>query len=160
MLRHLINLTNNRDESPEGSNDEEYSSNGCVLDDWTYSEPPTAVFQSIYGYLDEEWGNIPASAKASLKGWCYYSITCTSYPMPDMLLGVQHSELPCIPVGNRLVKASRLYFRLTQDLSPFMFEVPRVFGAYDRLFKEMGTKPSPSIQVREEGTVLQALLWL
>ena len=43
------------------------------------------------------------------------------------------SDLPCVPVGNRLVKASRLYFRLAEDLSPFMFEVPRVFGAYDKV---------------------------
>jgi hypothetical protein len=52
-------------------------------------------------------------------------------------------------VANRLVKASRLYFRLTQDLSPFMFEVPRAFGAYDKLFKELGTKQSPGIRVRK-----------
>ena len=50
-------------------------------------------------------------------------------------------------MGNRLVRASRLYFRLAQDLSPFMFEVPRAFGAYDRLFREhLGTRPSPTLQ--------------
>lgn len=54
-----------------------------------------------------------------------------------------------MPVGNRLVKASRLYLRLTTDLSPFMFEVPRAFGPYDKLFKELGTKQSPSIRVSE-----------
>ena len=27
-----------------------------------------------------------------------------------------------------------------------MFEVPRAFGAYDKLFHELGTRPSPSIQ--------------
>jgi hypothetical protein len=44
------------------------------------------------------------------------------------------TELSCVPVGNRLVKASRLYFRLTQDLAPFMFEVciPLPFFSHSR----------------------------
>ena len=99
-------------------------SGGSVLDRWVYGETPVIVFQSIYKYLEENWATIPAASKVIIK------------------------DLPCVPVGNnRLVKASRLYFRLTQDLSPFMFEVPRAFGAYDKLFHALGTRSSPSIQV-------------
>ena len=65
MLRHLINLTKNSDDS---SRDDEDSSQGCILDNWTYSEPPTTVFQSIYGFLDDEWANIAPGAKVALKG--------------------------------------------------------------------------------------------
>ena len=42
-----------------------------------------------------------------------------------------------------LVRASRLFFRLPDDLSPFMFEVPRTFGAYDTLFQQLGARPVP-----------------
>ena len=32
--------------------------------------------------------------------------------------------LACVPVGDVLVKPSRIFFRLSSDLSPFMFEMP------------------------------------
>jgi len=32
---------------------------------------------------------------------------------------------------------------LDEDLSPFMFEVPRQFGTYERLLKVLGTKEKP-----------------
>ncbi|CAN0040414.1 unnamed protein product, partial [Sphacelaria rigidula] len=31
-----------------------------------------------------------------------------------------------------------------ENLSPFMFEVPRAFGAFDRLFKNLGTTQAPT----------------
>lgn len=95
---------------------------GSVLDRWVYGNSPVVVFQSIFKYLEEHWDSIPPRSKTALK------------------------DLPCVPVGNRLVKAARLYFRLTQDLAPFMFEVPRAFGAYDTLFTALGTRTSPSPQ--------------
>ena len=34
----------------------------------------------------------------------------------------------------------RRYFRLEQNLAPFMFEVPRAFGGHEALLKQLGTK--------------------
>lgn len=84
--------------------------------------PPLTVFQDIFLYLQDTWESFQPSQRQII------------------------SHIPLIPVGNRLVKASRLYFRLDQDLSPFMFEVPRAFGAYDQLFKNLGTRSSPTPQ--------------
>lgn len=67
MLRHLAHLTNNTDDSHTGAEEEE-GQRGCILDNWTYSEPPMAVFQSIYGFLDEQWNEIAPSVKVALKG--------------------------------------------------------------------------------------------
>ena len=33
---------------------------------------------------------------------------------------------------------------MTEDLNPFMFEVPRAFGMFDRLLKEIGATEAPS----------------
>jgi hypothetical protein len=35
---------------------------------WTCVDPPTAVFQSIYSYLDEAWAHIPPPARKGLQG--------------------------------------------------------------------------------------------
>eukprot|EP00466_Bigelowiella_natans_P004775 jgi/Bigna1/135000/aug1.27_g9708 len=63
-------------------------------------------------------------------------------------------QIPIVPVGSLVVKASRLYLRLEDDLFPFMFEVPRVFGAFDSLFRRLGTqeypRPNDYIRVLEE----------
>ena len=55
-------------------------------------------------------------------------------------------DRPLVPVGTTLVKASQLFFRLTKDLAPFFFEVPRAFGAYDRLLRDLGACDSPSAE--------------
>ena len=43
-----------------------------------------------------------------------------------------------------LVKASRLFLRLGEDLAPFMFELPRAFQA-PTLFKSLGTRHAPTV---------------
>ena len=130
VVQHLINLctgismpTRTRRATMVYADDALPDDGECsALDRWTYREPPTVVFQSIFRYLEEHWEGLPPKSISLLK------------------------QLPCVPVGNRLVKAARLYFRLTQDLSPFMFEVPRAFGAYDTLFTALGTRVSPTVQ--------------
>lgn len=52
-------------------------------------------------------------------------------------------ERPIVPVGSTLVKSQRLFFRLTKDLAPFFYEVPRSFGAYDTLLRHLGVRDSP-----------------
>lgn len=49
-----------------------------------------------------------------------------------------------VPVGSRLVRADRIYFRLSENLAPFVFEVPRCFGSYEELLKQLGTKETAS----------------
>ncbi|CAN0226515.1 unnamed protein product [Phaeothamnion confervicola] len=89
------------------------------LEHWTYRDPPEKVFRDIYRFLDEGWHNLSPNVRSGLR------------------------ELPAVPVGGRMVKPSRLFFRLKEDLSPFLFEVPRAFGAFDVLFRALGTKPAP-----------------
>ena len=93
-----------------------------TLEHWPYPESATTVFQTIYGYLDEHWDRVSPRVKASLQ------------------------DTPCVPIGLSLVKASRLYFRMADNLAPFMFEVPRAFGSHDRLLKELGAMQSPTVQ--------------
>jgi len=95
---------------------------GSSFDRWPYAESSTTVFQGLYSFLDEHWAKLSPQVKNELR------------------------EVPSVPVADRLVKASRLFFRLKEDLSPYMFEVPRAFGAYDKLLEQLGTKSMPTMQ--------------
>ncbi|CAM9878557.1 unnamed protein product, partial [Choristocarpus tenellus] len=99
------------------------------LDRWEYPHPPVKVFGALYAFLEENWSKLSPNVKEGLK------------------------EIPLIPVGARLVKAGRLFFRLKENLSPFMFEVPRAFGAFDTLFKDLGTTQTPT--ARDYATFLK-----
>lgn len=48
-----------------------------------------------------------------------------------------------MPIGSSFVKPQRLFFRLTKDLAPFFYEVPRAFGAYDIFLRKLGVRDSP-----------------
>ncbi|CAM9608936.1 unnamed protein product, partial [Ectocarpus sp. 12 AP-2014] len=90
------------------------------LDRWRYPQTPVKVFQSIFEFLDENWSKLSPGVTKGLK------------------------DRPLVPVGARLIKAGRLFFRLKENLSPFMFEVPRAFGAFDSLFNNLGTTQAPT----------------
>jgi len=83
-----------------------------------------------YGTIEEVFGNI-------------FSFLQENYDRlsPNVQSGLR--ERAIVPVGSTLVKASKLFFRLAKDLAPFFFEVPRAFGAYDRLLRELGVRESP-----------------
>jgi hypothetical protein len=51
----------------------------------------------------------------------------------------------CIPVGGELVKPSRVFFRVNGEYAPFMFELPRCFGAQEALMRELGVREVPSV---------------
>jgi hypothetical protein len=78
-----------------------------------------AVLTDVFSYLNEHWSQITPAQRRTLR------------------------RLPLVPVGARLVRASRLYFRLARPLAPFVFEAPRHFGAFDRLFRRLGTRRRP-----------------
>jgi len=81
---------------------------------------PTKVFLELFAYLDTHWAELSPAQQTVLR------------------------RLPLVPIGGALTRASRLYFRLDQNLSPFLFEVPRLFGAYDALFRRLGTNDLPT----------------
>ncbi|KAL3671864.1 hypothetical protein V7S43_002532 [Phytophthora oleae] len=89
--------------------------------DWQFFLPMVEVFQTIFKFLQEKWGNLGPETQQRL------------------------ANAAVIPVGSTLVKGSRLFFHLGENLAPLMFEVPRVFGAYDALFRHMGSKETPEV---------------
>ncbi|KAG5176706.1 hypothetical protein JKP88DRAFT_265343 [Tribonema minus] len=103
-----------------------------ALDQWDYKDPPSKVFRSLYAFIEEEWPKLTDYAKKELQA------------------------APLVPVRGRMVKASRLFFRLRgEDLAPYLYEVPRAFGAFDRLFRQLGTTMTPTAQ--DYVTLLQEL---
>ncbi|KAH9117615.1 hypothetical protein LEN26_012555 [Aphanomyces euteiches] len=90
-----------------------------LVENWTFSFSITDMFLDIFDFLHSHWRELNENTVTLLR------------------------DVPLIPVGASLVKANRLYFRLKDNLAPFLFEVPRVFGAYDELFRRLGTKDAP-----------------
>jgi hypothetical protein len=96
---------------------------GGKLDQWNYQHGTVEqVFRSVFAFLEENLSDVSPRVLEALR------------------------EKPVIPVGTTLVKASRLFFRLTKDLAPFFYEIPRVFGAHERLLRELGVRESPKWQ--------------
>ncbi|ETL96493.1 hypothetical protein, variant 1 [Phytophthora nicotianae] len=89
--------------------------------DWQFFLPMVEVFQAIFKFLQENWVELGPETQKRL------------------------ANAAVIPVGSTLVKGSRLFIRLGENLAPLMFEVPRVFGAYDTLFGYMGSKEAPEV---------------
>ena len=114
VLRHLRLLCSG-DGPEQGCNQ-----NGLLDRGWPFDETPAHVFAAIFRHLESHWSKVSPQVKEALK------------------------ELPCVPIGGRLIKASRLFLRLGEDLAPFMFELPRAFQA-PTLFKALGTRPSPTV---------------
>jgi len=109
VVAHLLSITNgNRAVSSRSL-------------DWQFFLPMVEVFQAIFKFLQDSWGELRAETQQRL------------------------TIAAVIPVGSTLVKGSRLFFHLGENLAPLMFEVPRVFGAYDSLFRHMGSKESPDV---------------
>jgi hypothetical protein len=94
---------------------------GETLDRWnTQAFPVVHTFGLIFSFIADRWRDLSAVVKDSLRS----------------------SSL--IPVGSQLAKPSRVFFRLAEDLSPFMHEIPRVFGAHEGFLKEIGVRERPS----------------
>ena len=94
---------------------------GDSLDRWNYSHSSVQeTFAGIFEFLKDHWKGIVPSVQRALR------------------------ESQIVPVGHFLVRPSRLFFRLQgEDLSPFMHEVPRCFGAQEGFLKELGVKEEP-----------------
>eukprot|EP01052_Picozoa_sp_SAG31_P027338 SAG31_NODE_2551_length_5512_cov_1.835027_1_plen_1069_part_00 len=97
-----------------------------VLERWSFTQSREAVFGRIYEYLEDRLDDVP---------------------LPQL------QQCAMVPIANTLVKPTRLFFKLPYELSPFIFEVPRVFGAHDKLFRALGVRETTS-----EAVVLLQLL--
>ena len=96
---------------------------GDTSDRWnSHNYPMIQTFGFIFSYISERWRDVNISVQGSLR---------TS---------------SIIPIGHQLAKPSRVFFRLSEDLSPFMHEIPRVFGAQEKFLKEIGVRERPSPQ--------------
>eukprot|EP00753_Platysulcus_tardus_P021952 PLAT9175.3.p1 GENE.PLAT9175.3~~PLAT9175.3.p1 ORF type:complete len:2055 (-),score=888.62 PLAT9175.3:62-6163(-) len=99
---------------------DELTSDVEALENWREAMSATAAFQAIYRFLATEWPSLSEGQRMRLQ------------------------RMPLIPVGNHFVRPSQLFFRLPENLAPFMFEVPRSFGAHDRLFRQLGARAEPA----------------
>lgn len=61
-----MNLTTGSTEEAGGSGPS--SSSLSILDQWKHQDPPVAVFQNIFKYLEEHWAALPPRARVILKG--------------------------------------------------------------------------------------------
>lgn len=97
------------------------TSHGESLDRWNAPYTITATFNAIFQYLSDNWKSLSPNVRASLSG------------------------VNLVPVGHMLIKPTRLFFRLAEDLSPFMHEIPRLYGAHEQFLKQIGIKESPTV---------------
>lgn len=93
--------------------------NETILDRWTNNSSIDKVFSDLFSFLQDNFSDLSPRVKEAL------------------------SQRAIVPVGGSFVKAQRLFFRLTKNLDPFFYEVPRVFGAYDVLLKNLGVRDAP-----------------
>ena len=88
---------------------------------WTWHHSLVETFQSVFAFLQKHWSDFSNKQQRHLR------------------------TLRLIPINGRLVRASQLFFNLKAQVSPLLFEVPRVFGAYDSLLRNLGASDRPSV---------------
>lgn len=88
---------------------------------WQFYLPMVEVFQELFKYLQNAWDSLRSDEQRRV------------------------ANAAIVPIGSSLVKGARLYFHLGESLAPLMYEVPRAFGAYDTLFRRLGSKTSPDV---------------
>ena len=92
------------------------------LDRWNWAGAgPEQALSEVFKYLYQNWDSVSDKARQEL------------------------SQASIVPVGHSLVHPSRLFFELSQDLSPFMYEMPRGLGALEAFFVLLGVRQRPSV---------------
>jgi len=95
--------------------------NGAWLNDWDFTgDGPIAVFSSIFKYLEDKYDKLSPRIKEAL------------------------SSTALIPVGSSLIEPRRMFFRLSMNLQPLLFELPRWCNGYATLFENIGVRETPS----------------
>jgi hypothetical protein len=87
---------------------------GDSLDRWNSVFPIPQTFAAVYAHIHDNWRDVTPAGRDALRA------------------------ASIVPVGACLVRPSRVFFRLAEDLSPFMHELPRAFGAHESFLKEVG----------------------
>ena len=103
--------------------------NEGTLDHWNYKHGTVeTVFSDIFSFLQGEyflmiWICIWIASISMLV--CMLDFESDNYVdlSPRVQDGLKDKAI--VPIGTNLVKTNRLFFRLTKDLSPFFYEVPR-----------------------------------
>jgi hypothetical protein len=95
--------------------------NDSILENWKLPESITPTFHKLLEYLGDNWGKHDEPFKKMLQ-------SATFLPIEE----------------RRLVKPSRIFFKLKQTLSPFLFQAPRVLAKHESLLKKLGVKDQPS----------------
>ena len=80
---------------------------------------PDACFHKTFEYLWTRWADVTAAERGAL------------------------ARMPCVPVGDTLVKASRVFCRAAADFAPFIYELPRALAAHEPLLRALGAKDAP-----------------
>eukprot|EP00981_Chlorochromonas_danica_P007847 scaffold1884_cov343-Ochromonas_danica.AAC.64 len=102
-----------------------------TLDRWNSRYTIKETFHAVYTFLSDRWSGLSTSKKIELQ------------------------SSPCIPFDEVLVSPKRVFFRLNEDLSPFMYELPRYFAVHEKLLKEMNVRECP--QAKDYIVFLQEL---
>ena len=91
----------------------------------------------------DRWNNQIHSIRDTFSALFQHLLDHWKSIVPPVQEAIRSSQI--VPVGHFLVRPARLFFRLQgEDLSPFMHEVPRYFGAHEQFLKELGVKEEPS----------------
>jgi hypothetical protein len=122
FFHSLVGITTNPSSEVVLRHVRNLTSHGESLDRWNAPYEITKTFSAIFQYLQDNWKTLSPNVKTSL------------------------SSINLVPVGNMLIKPTRLFFRLAEDLSPFMHEIPRLYGAHEAFLKQIGIKETPSVQ--------------
>lgn len=125
VMKHYLNLIQvNKMDIPNGG--VSYENAEATLDRWNCEKHSIKdTFVAIFQYFGDHWQNVRPGDKDLLRS----------------------SLVNSIPVdNNNLAKPSRLFFRLTNDLSPFMHEIPRHLGSCEKFLKEcIGIQETPQL---------------
>ena len=79
----------------------------------SYIDSPPEVFHTILRYFEKRWNNNANLSKIECTATADFR-SCWKFIDPS----------------------DKLYFRMTTNLAPFMFEVPRAFGAFEKLLTD------------------------
>ena len=132
VLDHLMNLTTTLSSSTEK---ELPNSQGKLLEEIT---------MEIYGFLMQ-------ACKCSSKRWRGGCTDCCR----EIEQRLRNCACILIEHGHVFVQAKQLVFDLHDEIAPYLYKVPREYGAYDHLLKKLGASEVP--QPRQYAFVLHKI---
>eukprot|EP01119_Soliformovum_irregulare_P024265 TRINITY_DN8660_c0_g1_i1.p1 TRINITY_DN8660_c0_g1~~TRINITY_DN8660_c0_g1_i1.p1 ORF type:complete len:1090 (+),score=328.13 TRINITY_DN8660_c0_g1_i1:158-3427(+) len=106
--------------------------NDDLIEDWQLSQDVTSVFEEVMDRIHNRWSHWDSNFKESLK------------------------NIPLILIQKRkLVKPNRVFFKLKESMSPFLFEIPAEIQKYGSTLKLLGVRESP--KTNDYGALFQEI---